>query len=195
MSLTFLPGSSNTTPFRQDARAPDWLVADAQEFIPSRRLDGSLGSDSDPPSLAQPYESFSPGPPANVYLEPSLNGTTFYQNGPTYQQPINYLQYAPVGPYPNNLQPYQRTVHDLFIPNDLREDIQKRSAASLQTPQNLQLPHHVESYHSLTPLDDPSRPKRSPAVFGGYQTWVYKVQSSQTGQFYVLRRVDGKMFS
>jgi PAB-dependent poly(A)-specific ribonuclease subunit 3 len=28
---------------------------------------------------------------------------------------------------------YQRNVHDLFIPNDLREELQKKSAATLQT--------------------------------------------------------------
>ncbi len=41
--------------------------------------------------------------------------------------------YAPIGHYNPNLTPYQRTVHDLFIPNEIREEIQKKSAAALQT--------------------------------------------------------------
>ena len=39
--LIYLLGSSNATPFRQDARTPDWLVPDAQEFVP-RRLENSM---------------------------------------------------------------------------------------------------------------------------------------------------------
>jgi hypothetical protein len=46
---------------------------------------------------------------------------------------VQYHQYAPIGPHNTSLLPYQRNVHDLFIPNDLREELQKRSAATLQT--------------------------------------------------------------
>jgi PAB-dependent poly(A)-specific ribonuclease subunit 3 len=52
-----------------------------------------------------------------------------------------------------------------------------------------QLPNHIENYHSLVPLDTTHH--KSSNVFGGYTTWVYKAQSSQTGQFHVLRRVEG----
>ena len=185
----FNTGSSNTTPFRQDAHTPDWLVPDAQEFVPGR-LDGSAGSESDAP-VSHSFESFTPNPPPNPYLEPSLNGTTFYQNAPSFQQPVQYHLYAPIGPYSHNLLPYQRTVHDLFIPNDFREEIHKRSVATLQTLPNSQLPNHIENYHSLVPLD--TTPHKGSTVFGGFTSWVYKAQSSQTGQFYVLRRVEGKL--
>lgn len=100
-----------------------------------------------------------------------------------------YHHYAPIGPYPSNLLPYQKTAHDLFIPNDLREEIHKKNAAALQTLPNSQLPAHIENYHSLVPLDT-SHHKGS-SVFGGYNSWVYKAQSSQNGQFYVIRRIEG----
>lgn len=118
-----------------------------------------------------------------------MNGTTFYQNAPAFQQPVLYHHYAPIGPYPNNLLPYQKTAHDLFIPNDLREEIHKNNAAALQTLPNSQLPAHIENYHSLVPLDT-SHHKGS-SIFGGYNSWVYKAQSSQNGQFYVIRRIEG----
>jgi PAB-dependent poly(A)-specific ribonuclease subunit 3 len=59
----------------------------------------------------------------------------------------------------------------------------------LQTLPNSQLPAQVENYHSLVPLDT-SHHKGS-GIFGGYNSWIYKVQSSQSGQFYAIRRVEG----
>jgi PAB-dependent poly(A)-specific ribonuclease subunit 3 len=44
-----------------------------------------------------------------------------------------YHNYAPMGPHRENLLAYQRTVHDLFIPDKLREDLQRKAEASLQT--------------------------------------------------------------
>ena len=86
--------------------------------------------------------------------------------------------------------PYQRTVHDMFLPNDLREDLQKRMAAALQTLPNSQLPQHIESYHSLVPLDTTHH--KSSSIFGGYHSWVYKAQSSANGHYFVLRRIEGE---
>lgn len=45
---------------------------------------------------------------------------------------VQYHLYAPIGPYSSNMMPYQRNIHDLFIPNDFREELQKRAAATLQ---------------------------------------------------------------
>ena len=120
---------------------------------------------------------------------------------------MQYHQYAPIGHYSTNLAPYQRTVHDLFIPDDLREEIQKKSAAALQTlpstgsiiqtavahctymPLDSQLPNHIESYHSLVPLDTN---QKSSTIFGGYTSWVYKAQSSANGHLFALRRIEGR---
>lgn len=38
-----------------------------------------------------------------------------------------------MGPHKENLLSYQRTVHDLFIVDKLREDLQRKAEASLQT--------------------------------------------------------------
>lgn len=46
---------------------------------------------------------------------------------------VQYHLYAPVGPHNQNTLGYQRNVHDLFLPNDFREELQKKAAATLQT--------------------------------------------------------------
>lgn len=51
-----------------------------------------------------------------------------------------------------------------------------------------QLPSHIESYHSLVPLDTNQKGSN---LFGGYTSWVYKAQSSANGQFFALRRIEG----
>ena len=53
-----------------------------------------------------------------------------------------------------------------------------------------QLPAHIESYHSLVPLD--TNHQKNAATFGGYNSWIYKAQSSQTGNFVALRRLEGQ---
>lgn len=79
-------------------------------------------------------------------------------------------------------------MHDLFVSNELREELQKKSAASHQTLPSSQLPSQIETYHSLVPLD--TTRQRSISAFG-YPSWVYKVQDSRDGNFYVLRRLEG----
>lgn len=60
-------------------------------------------------------------------------GGAFFAGQTGFQQPVQYHLYAPIGPHSTNLAGYQRNVHDLFIPNDLREELQKKSSATLQT--------------------------------------------------------------
>ena len=141
----------------------------------------------------------------------SMGGAGFFPGQSGFQQPVSsqyrvqcyicltqnslqaqYHQYAPIGPYTQNLQGYQRTVHDLFIPNDCREEIQKKAAATLQTIPNLHLPAHIESYHSLVPLDTN---QKSSTVLGGYSSWIYKAQSSTNGKFFALRRIEGEPYT
>ncbi|KIW87050.1 uncharacterized protein Z519_12347 [Cladophialophora bantiana CBS 173.52] len=179
--------SSNATPLRQDAKTPEWALPDVQEFVPRRVQEPSLTSESEV-SIPHTYETFQSSHAPNPYLDHSINGAAFYQNTPTFQQPVQYHQYAPIGQYNAALTPYQRTVHDLFISNDLREEIQKKSAAALQILPNSQLPNHIENYHSLVPLDTAHK---SSTIFGGYTSWVYKAQSSANGHFFALRRIEG----
>lgn len=97
--------------------------------------------------------------PANPYSHDSaavaataaaLNGAAFFANQSGFQQPVislvlhkfmsvkanasqvQYHLYAPIGPHNQNTLGYQRNVHDLFLPNDFREELQKKAAATLQ---------------------------------------------------------------
>lgn len=118
----------------------------------------------------------------------ALGGAAFYANQTGFQQPVQYHLYAPIGPHNQNALAYQRNVHDLFLPNDIREELQKKAAATLQTLPNTQLPAQVDFFHSLVPLD--LNHQKNATTFG-YPSWVYKAQSSKDGNFYALRRLEG----
>ena len=45
---------------------------------------------------------------------------------------LQYHLYAPIGPYRENLLPWQRAPHDFFIADKLREELQRRGEATLQ---------------------------------------------------------------
>jgi PAB-dependent poly(A)-specific ribonuclease subunit 3 len=81
---------------------------------------------------------------------------------------------------------YQRTAHDFFIPDSLREDLQKKSEAARQTVSNSTLPV-VEQYHSLFCLDMSSQKNTAPF---GYTSLIYKAVSSKDGKTYALRRLE-----
>lgn len=101
--------------------------------------------------------------------------------------------------------PYQRTVHDLFISDGLREELQRKAEASLQILPSKSatksyeiemlkgladstLPPQIDHFHSLVPLDTTNQ--KNAATFG-YPSWVYKAMSSKDGKLYALRRVEG----
>lgn len=102
-------------------------------------------------------------------------------------QPLQYHLYAPVGPHREDLMQYHRVTHDFFIPEKLREEMQRKTEASLQVMPNSQLPQ-LDNYHSLVALDTTQR--KNVNIFG-YTSWVYKVTSSKTGHMYCLRRIEG----
>jgi PAB-dependent poly(A)-specific ribonuclease subunit 3 len=77
--------------------------------------------------------------------------------------------------------------HDFFLPEKLREDLQKKAEASLQVMPNSHLPQ-LDNYHSLVALD---MTQRKNANIFGYPSWVYKATSSKTGKLYCLRRLEG----
>jgi hypothetical protein len=45
---------------------------------------------------------------------------------------LQYHLYAPIGPHKEDILAYQRLAHDFFLPNDLREELQKKSEATRQ---------------------------------------------------------------
>lgn len=50
------------------------------------------------------------------------------------------------------------------------------------------MPPSIEHFHSLVPLDTGTQ--KNTTAFG-YNTWLYKAQSSKDGNFYALRRIEG----
>lgn len=120
---------------------------------------------------------------------------------------LQHHLYAPVGPHRDNLLTYQRTVHDFFIAEDIRQELQRKIDATLQVmismryqasatnfplmhlPSDSSLPPAVEHFHSLVPLD--TNAQKTNHTYG-YKTWVYKATSSKDGNAYVLRRIEGR---
>ncbi|KAA8900334.1 hypothetical protein FN846DRAFT_909312 [Sphaerosporella brunnea] len=120
---------------------------------------------------------------SDIFYQPSQ---TAYMPG----MPLNFLNYAPVAPYPQKLLPFQKTIHGFFLSDTLREDLQRKGEAALQplphTPGSL-LPPSVNEYHSLVPLDMSNQ--KNTQVFG-YPSWVYKAFSSEDPNIYALRRIE-----
>lgn len=94
--------------------------------------------------------------------------------------------YWPVGPQPTGLLAYQRTAHDFFIPDGLREELQKKADIARQVAPNSTLPV-IEQFHSLFCLD--MSPQKNTAPFG-YASWIYKAVSNKDGKTYALRRLE-----
>lgn len=118
----------------------------------------------------------------------AVGSQQFFQDTTGFKHPLNYHLYASMGPHRQNLQPYQRTTSDFFLTDTLREDLQRRSEATLQTFVNSTLPPNIEHFHSLVALDLGSQ--KTPSTFG-YPSNVYKATSSKDGNCYVLRRIAG----
>ncbi|OAR02084.1 hypothetical protein LLEC1_05010 [Akanthomyces lecanii] len=174
-----------------------------REFTPSFDASASAttanGGTPDGPVSFDPFNmgAVAQGLPAaqfNPYAENhgGLSGAAqqFYQGAGAFSaplQPLQYHLYAPVGPHREDLMQYHRVTHDFFIPEKLREEMQRKSEASLQVMPNSQLPQ-LDNYHSLVALDTSQR--KNVSIFG-YPSWVYKVTSSKTGNNYCLRRIEG----
>ncbi|KAB8754761.1 hypothetical protein FH972_026551 [Carpinus fangiana] len=126
----------------------------------------------------------------NPYAQDATNSAAaaaFFQQPSAFSQPLQYHLYAPVGPHRENLLAYQRSAHDFFIAENLRQEFQRKAEASLQVLPNSNLPANIEYFHSLVPLDT-SNQKNTNSF--GYNSWVYKATSGKDGNVYVLRRIE-----
>lgn len=81
------------------------------------------------------------------------------------------------------MQPNQRQARDSFLPEDLRQKLQRKSEAFLRTFGPSQ---STSVYHTLTPLFENLKPNRH---FPGYQSSVFKAIDSRDGRTYCLRRI------
>ncbi|GJN81959.1 PAB-dependent poly(A)-specific ribonuclease subunit 3 [Purpureocillium lilacinum] len=184
-----------------DTESPVFNPATIREFTPSFDVSSQSGANGsnhegssfDPFTMAAVGQNL-PTPQYNPYAEDhnAMGGgaTSFFPAQGAFTtplQPLQYHLYAPVGPHRDDLMPYQRLTHDFFIPDKLREELQKKAEASLQIMPNSQLPQ-LDNYHSLVALDTSHRKN---ANIYGYPSWVYKAVSSKTGNLYSLRRLEG----
>lgn len=117
---------------------------------------------------------------------PQYNQDIYYQPHTSY--PLQYHLYSPSGYQARHLGPHQRVPENYFIPNNIRESLQQKNEAALQTLPTSTLPEIVNSYHSLVPLD--TSLEKSTRVFG-HPSWVYKACSNVDGKLYALRRIEG----
>ncbi|KAI1080502.1 hypothetical protein F5B20DRAFT_580168 [Whalleya microplaca] len=155
---------------------------------------GSLGYDPfTMSSVTQALPSAQYNPYAEEHNALTGAGSPFYGAQSTYtapSQPLQYHLYYPISTGRENLQPYQRQVHDLFLPDSLREDLQKKSEAARQvlaSQPGVQLPS-LQQYHTLVPLDTKIRGTTS---FFGLPSWVFKATSRKHGNIFCLRRIEG----
>lgn len=162
----------------------------AQSGVNGSAQDGAVPYD--PFTMAAVGQSL-PAAPYNPYADDHgslAGGSSFFQPPGAFTTPLQPLQhhlYAPVGPHREDLMPYHRMTHDFFLPEKIREELQKKAEASLQIIPNSQLPQ-LDNYHSLVALDTTHR--KNANIFG-YPSWVYKATSSKTGHLYCLRRLEG----
>ncbi|KAK0924772.1 PAB-dependent poly(A)-specific ribonuclease subunit 3 [Friedmanniomyces endolithicus] len=171
-----------------------------QSFVPQQQIDSppqlqtSINPYGDPfmspQSLHQAMPSLDGSQQMNPYSQavPGAAGQQFYQDNNSYKHPLNYHLYASVGPRRENMHPYQRASADFFIPDNIRDDLHKKSEAAVQVFANSTLPQTVEHFHSLVALDTTSQ--RGATTFG-YPSWIYKATSSKDGHTYALRRIEG----
>ena len=106
----------------------------------------------------------------------------------TFRQPL-YHMYSPVGPEPVAKGKGNVRTAEAFINNDLREEIQKMQAASLQLMGGPTMPLTVGEFTGLVPLDTNTHRKSTRSF--GFNTWVYKGSSTKNGRPFFLRRLEG----
>ncbi|KAI0476408.1 hypothetical protein GGR56DRAFT_468741 [Xylariaceae sp. FL0804] len=203
--------SNSATPsVQQETAAPSLFASSAPftEFAPQNNYDlntaGNTNGSADSGSIG--YDPFTmsnvtqalQSAQFNPYAEEhnplaGTSGSSFYSaqsnfSGPS--QPLQYHLYYPIASVRENLQPFQRHVHDFFLPESIRADLQKKSEAARQvlaSQPGVQLPT-LQQYHSLVPLD--TRLHNTTSIFG-LPTWVWKATSRKNGNIFCLRRIEG----
>ncbi|KAI9675632.1 MAG: PAB-dependent poly(A)-specific ribonuclease subunit 3 [Caeruleum heppii] len=206
----FTPKSSSagtsTPPLQRQSDLARWAAPEAPEFVPQTFDSFQLGDVSSLATASSTYDTFGNTPDSLAgigntnhqahtasYMQDagpvsSGMGTAYYPGQGDFTQPLQYHLYAPLGPHRENLLPYQRTVHDFFISDNLREELQRKAEAAQQVLPQSKLPSQIDHFHSLVPLDTTNQ--KSATTFG-YPSWIYKATSSKDGKTYALRRLEG----
>ncbi|KAI9726509.1 MAG: PAB-dependent poly(A)-specific ribonuclease subunit 3 [Chrysothrix sp. TS-e1954] len=180
----------------------EWSNQEIPEFVPQGFQQDPISDIATGSSILDPFQSYdgtsaypgiedtSTAAQINPYAQDATGtgAAAFFHQPGAYTQPLQYHLYAPIGPHRENLLAYQRTAHDFFISETLRQDLQRKCEATLQVLSNSNLPANIEHFHTLVPLDT-STTKNNTAF--GYNSYVYKAISSKDGYHYVLRRLEG----
>ncbi|KAI0384532.1 hypothetical protein F5Y04DRAFT_293365 [Hypomontagnella monticulosa] len=200
-------GASTTTAstLQQDNGASLYKPAPFPDFAPQNydlntasATNGSADSGSlyDPFAMSNVNQAL-PTTQYNPYAEDHNTlagpGASYYTAQNSYtapSQPLQYHLYYPISTGRETMQPYQRQVYDLFLPESLREDLQKKSEATRQvlpSQPGVQLPS-LQHYHSLVPLD--TKIRNTASTFG-LPSWAFKATSRKNGNTFCLRRIEG----
>jgi PAB-dependent poly(A)-specific ribonuclease subunit 3 len=86
-------------------------------------------------NVAQSLQTAQFNPYAEEHNNMATTGTFPFSAQSAYQaplQPLPYHLYNPVTTTRENILPYQRQIQDFFLPDNLREDLQKKSEAARQ---------------------------------------------------------------
>lgn len=123
----------------------------------------------------------------NGSLPPSSSDYMYQAAASSY--PLNYHLYAPAPPprLQMPLSSHETTANLMFIPNDLRENLQKKNEATLQTLPRSNLPDHINIYHSLVPIDNSFDLK---SKVWDVPTNLFKVFSNVDSNAYALRKIE-----
>ncbi|EPY53779.1 serine/threonine protein kinase [Schizosaccharomyces cryophilus OY26] len=163
-------------------------AAGAAVFIPkSQEPPMFLSRDRTP--LAIPSSKNTINPYANSGI---LGADGMYSNdaGLYYSQQNQFklTRFHLYNPQPSTLptlRPYERNVNNLFIEDDIREEIERNSEASRQTLHAL--PSIVSDYTSLSPLNKKLYRYKEDL---GFNVWTYQATSTIDKNTYVLRRLQ-----
>lgn len=176
----FVPGTPT-----EEEDIPKKFSSSSTAFLPSSLYSATNGN-STPDANGS---NISLSQPANPYLT-SNSGIV---NSPDYYQTSNYaLQYHLYAPAPPPrmtipLPPYETNVHDMFIPNNIRESLKKKNEATMQTLPRSNLPDHINVYHSLVPIDITYN---TVSTVWGIGSAIYKVFNNVDGLPYTMRKLD-----
>lgn len=200
----WLPGTSGT-PYVPAAYNPYATGSFTPSSPAGNSLNMGLTSDSAhrPYSLSQSADFSLPATDAPINMSKLPNAPSIDEPADTnFKLPIMYppmhslLQYHLYAPDPPphlkaSLRPNERIAENLFIPNDLREQLVKRNLASLQIfPLGGAIPTVVQDYFGLVPLDFNKNSGKKDS-FQGHKNSLYKVFSNVDGNVYLLRRIHG----
>ncbi|KAH0002536.1 PAB-dependent poly(A)-specific ribonuclease subunit pan3, partial [Aureobasidium melanogenum] len=139
-AAVFTPKATAAVP-TASAKQPstEWSQRGIQEFVPQNFVPQATESGSSANNLSS-FDPFTmqgnPGQMSDASHTPQINpyaqdastlaATSMFSAAAAFAHPLSYHLYAPLGPHRENLMAYQRTTHDFFIPDHLREEMQRK---------------------------------------------------------------------